>query len=171
MWGIQWFLNNINKKTNPIEVIAPQNKIFDSFVNNLITTVSSGTKVGTLLAQLDSDKTDSGEDIFADMPSLEDALDHDRSLPRQNLSNTLFYHAKVLESPIAEDYPHSQVVTSVIDKVIASQSINVNHVLECSDTVVVPSLPRTSFPMNEQSLVAAKALLPNNSMLSLQNPF
>ncbi|KAK7382324.1 hypothetical protein VNO80_01175 [Phaseolus coccineus] len=55
--------------------------------------------------------------------------------------------------------------------VIAFQSINANHVFECSDIAVVPSPLRKNSPMNKQSLIAAKPLLPDNSMLALQNPF
>jgi len=45
----------------------------------LTSDVSGGTKVGIQLDQLASDKTNGGKDVFADMPPLEDALDHDRS--------------------------------------------------------------------------------------------
>ena len=43
--------------------------------------------------------------------------------------------------------------------------------LECSDIVVVSFAPRKISPMNEQSLDSANALLLDNSMLALQNPF
>jgi len=68
------------------------------------------------------------------------------------LSNTLSDHDKILESPIAEDYLRSQVATIVLNKVTSSKSIDVNHVLQCFDTAVVPSPPRKSSLMNDQSL-------------------
>ena len=89
------------RKKTSTEVIDSQNKIFDSSAGNLTTTVSGGSKVGTQLGQLDLDKIYGGDDIFVDMPPLEDALDHDRSSPKQNLSNILSDHDKVLESPCA----------------------------------------------------------------------
>ena len=42
----------------------------------------SRANAGSLLGHLPYDKTDGGEDDFADMPPLEDASDHDRSSPR-----------------------------------------------------------------------------------------
>ena len=70
------------QKKNPIAMTAPQHKFFDGSFGNLTTDVSGGTKVGIQLDQLDSDKADGVEDIFADMPLLEDASNHDRSSPR-----------------------------------------------------------------------------------------
>jgi len=67
------------KKKTSIEVIDSQNMILDSFVGNLATIVSGGPEAGKHLGQLNSDKTDRGEDVFADMPPLEDPSDHDRS--------------------------------------------------------------------------------------------
>jgi len=42
-----------------------------------ITDVPNETNVGSLLGQLDSNKTNEGEDDFAYMPPLEDASGHD----------------------------------------------------------------------------------------------
>ena len=90
------------------------------------------------------------------------------------MSNTASNHDKVLESPFAEVNPHSQVVTYVIDKATASKyfdDVIANHMLQCSDTIFVPSPPRKSSPMKQQSLAVGKALVSNSSMLALQNPF
>jgi len=70
------------RKKNFIAVTVPQHKFFDGSIGNLTTGVFGGTKVVIKLGQLDSDKADRGEDVFAYMPPLEDPLDHDRSSPR-----------------------------------------------------------------------------------------
>ena len=71
-------------------------------MDNLKVDATGGVNVGSPLGHL-ADKTDGGEDDFADMPPLEDASDHDRSSPKQGLStptldSLVVIQAKDLES-------------------------------------------------------------------------
>jgi len=54
-------------------------------IDKLTTNAPGGANSNPLLGHLAYDKTNGGEDDFADMPPHEDALFHDRSSPRQGL--------------------------------------------------------------------------------------
>jgi len=64
-----------------------------------------GAIVGSLLSYLASDKTDGGEDDFADMPILEDASDHDRSSLIQGLFTPTSDTVRVLNSGTVRNSP------------------------------------------------------------------
>jgi len=76
--------------------------LVESPIGNIVD-VLGGTNAGSLLGQFDSDKTNEGEDDFENMPSLEDASDHDRSSPKQGLSTPIFYTVWVLEPGMVGD--------------------------------------------------------------------
>jgi len=68
----------------------PQLKFVESPIGNLTIDAPGGAKAGSLLGHLTSDKTNEGEDDFADMPPIKDASDHDGSSPRQGLFTPTF---------------------------------------------------------------------------------
>ena len=55
-----------------------------------------------LIDKLKVDETGGGEDVFADMPLLEDASDHDRSSPKQGLSTPTLDSLAVMQAKDSE---------------------------------------------------------------------
>jgi len=111
-----------------------QTKLLEGPMDNLKVD-ATGVNVGSPLGHL-ADKTDGGEDDFADMPPLEDAFDHDRSSPKQGLSPPTLDSLVVIQAKDSQS--HS---TTLID----------DHHVEASTPVTVPSLWRTTSPRRATS--------------------
>jgi len=77
--------HNSKKQRKEYRKKDSQPKLVEGPIDKLKTNASSGVNAGSLLGHYAFDKIDEGADDFADMPPLEDALDHDRSSPRQGL--------------------------------------------------------------------------------------
>jgi len=144
-------------------------------IGNLAIDVPGRTNAGSLLGHLAYDKPDGGENDFADMPPLENALDIDRSSPKQGLSTPTSDIVRVLELGMERDSPAlMQAKGSDSQLVVDSQKVTTiidGHHEEVFAIGVVPSLSCHTFPRKAKSLRDAKALLPNNDMLELKNHF
>ena len=109
-----------------------QSTVVEGPTSNIID-VLGGTNAGSLSDQLDSDKTNEGDDDFAYMPPLEDASDHDRSPPRQGLSTPISDKVWVLEPGMVGD-SHTVILARgfdsqlVVDAKDVMTSIGGHHV-------------------------------------------
>jgi len=106
----------------------------------------------SLLGHLAYDKTGGGEDDFADMPPLEDALDHDRSPSMKGLSTPTsnFPELGMLRNSLAvmqAKDSESNLVTTPID----------DHHVEIYALVAVPSPLRPTSPRRAKSPADSKA--------------
>ena len=68
----------------------PQSKLVEGPIGNLTIDAPGGANARSLSGHLAFDKIDGGEDDFAYMSPLDDASDHDRSSPRQELFTPTF---------------------------------------------------------------------------------
>jgi len=155
----------VPKKHKEYRKKDPQQMLVEGPIGNLTIDVPGGTNVGSHLGPLDSDKTDGGEDDFADMFLLEDASDHERSSPMQGLSSPTSDIVRVSKSGMVGDsqaamQPKGLDLQLVVDSQDVTTPID-GHRVEVSTIVDVPSPSRHTSPLRANSFRDDKALLPD----------
>ena len=115
-----------------------------------------GTNAESLLGHLASDKKYGGEDDFADMSSLEDASDHDRSSPKQSLFTPTL---DISEPGMVRNSPAFMQAKGSESQLVVHLTMTLidDHHVEVSTPVVVRFPPRSTSPQRAKSPGNAKA--------------